>query len=54
MAACSIDTAVRNIITTGGNLNEIYLLDTFVGVKETMLKDYGNLRRRQKPVLNML
>jgi len=29
MAAASIDTAVRNIIAAGGNLNEIYLLDNF-------------------------
>lgn len=29
MAACSIDTAVRNIVATGGNLEKIALLDNF-------------------------
>ncbi len=45
MAASSIDTAIRNIVVCGGNLNKIYLLDNFCWCDSDNPFRLGQLKR---------
>ena len=45
MAACSIDTAVRNIVAAGGNLEKIALLDNFCWCDSNNPERLGQLKQ---------
>ncbi len=44
MAACSIDTAVRNIIAVGGNLDHLAIMDNFCWCSSTEPERLGQLK----------
>lgn len=44
MAACSIDTAIRNVIAVGGNLNHLALLDNFCWCSSNDPERLGQLK----------
>lgn len=45
MASCAIDTAVRNIIASGGSLNKLTLLDNFCWCSSNNPERLGQLKR---------
>ncbi len=48
MAACSIDTAVRNVISVGGSLDELALLDNFCWCDSNNPERLGELKEAAK------
>jgi phosphoribosylformylglycinamidine synthase subunit PurSL len=44
MAACSIDTAIRNAVTAGGNLNHMALMDNFCWCSSNEEQKLGELK----------
>ncbi len=48
MAACAIDTAVRNAISAGGNINRLALLDNFCWCSSTDSERLGQLKAAAK------
>jgi phosphoribosylformylglycinamidine synthase II len=48
MAACCIDTAIRNVVAVGGNLRQIALLDNFCWCSSDEPERLGQLKRAAK------
>ena len=51
MAACSIDTAVRNAVAAGGSLERLAILDNFCWCDSNNPERLGQLRRRRAPAM---
>jgi len=48
MAACCIDTAIRNLVAVGGNMEKIALLDNFCWCSSSESERLGQLKRAAK------